>query len=72
MTFFMAARTLRRCYGHAVLCILSMSYGYVYSVKLSPESHCFYTTGRKSGSFVLYYFTVGGNLFERDAKGNRE
>ena len=61
--FFMADRTLRRGYGHAVLCIVSMSYRYVYSVKLSSEAHCFYATGRKSGYFVVYYFTVGDNLF---------
>jgi len=58
MAFFMVARTLRRCYGHAVLSMLSMSYRYIYSVRLSSEENCLYTTERKSGSFVLYCFLL--------------
>jgi len=58
--FLMAPRTLRRCYGHGVLSILSMNCRYVYSVKQSAEAHCFYTTGRNSGCFVLVCFIVGG------------
>ena len=66
--FFMATRTLRLRYGHAVLSIPSMSYRHVYSVKLSSEEHCFYTTGRKSRSFVLVCFIVGGK-FNRTLAG---